>query len=39
MLLGESLDKLEEKCKIMRIGPNSAYLFVLDVMTKSNYPN
>lgn len=33
MLLGRSLDKLEEKCKELdAIAPNSAHLFVLDVM-------
>lgn len=33
LLLGRSLDKLEEKCKELNaIGPNSAHLFVLDVM-------
>lgn len=33
LLLGRSLDKLEEKCKELdAIAPNSAHLFVLDVM-------
>ena len=33
LLLGRSLDKLEEKCKeLVAIAPNSAHLFVLDVM-------
>lgn len=33
LLLGRSLDKLEEKCRELNtIAPNSAYLFVLDVM-------
>jgi len=33
LLLGRSLGKLEEKCKELNaIGPNSAHLFVLDVM-------
>jgi NAD(P)-dependent dehydrogenase (short-subunit alcohol dehydrogenase family) len=33
LLLGRSLDKLEEKCKELNaIRPDSAYLFVLDVM-------
>ena len=36
LLLGRSLDKLEEKCKeLNEIRPNSAHLFVLDVMDES----